>query len=202
MAKIRTYAHLARVYDLLDLSFEYGRYRTIRPVLFEGAGGTVLDAGVGTGRNMPFYPEGADVTGIDISTQMLARTEKRKERLGVRTELRRMDVTATDFPDSHFDYVIATFLFCVLDDDVQSPALRELLRICKPGGEIRLLEYAYSKDPLRRLVMRMWAPWVRLVYGAAFDRQTERYVEAAGLELAEVRFLYHDIIKMLVLRPR
>lgn len=202
MAKKRTYAHVARFYDLLDLPFEYGRYRTIRPVLFEGAGGTVLDAGVGTGRNMPFYPEGGEVTGIDISPQMLARAQKRKERLGVSVELRLMDVTATGFPGGHFDYVIATFLFCVLDDEDQLPALRELLRICKPDGEIRLLEYTYSSDPQKRLVMRLWAPWVRLVYGAAFDRHTERYVEAAGLELAEERFLYQDIIKMLVLRPR
>lgn len=202
MAKKRTYAHVARVYDLLDLPFEYGRYRTIRPVLFEGAGGAVLDAGVGTGRNMPFYPEGGEVTGIDISPQMLARAQKRKERLGVSAELRLMDVTATGFPGGHFDYVIATFLFCVLDDEDQLPALRELHRICKPDGEIRLLEYTYSSDPLKRLVMRLWAPWVRLVYGAAFDRHTERYVEAAGLELAEERFLYQDIIKMLVLRPR
>ncbi len=202
MAKKRTYAHVARFYDLLDLPFEYGRYRTIRPVLFEGAGGTVLDAGVGTGRNMPFYPEGGEVTGIDISPQMLARAQKRKERLGVSAELRLMDVTATGFPGGHFDYVIATFLFCVLDDEDQLPALRELLRICKPDGEIRLLEYTYSSDPQKRLMMRLWAPWVRLVYGAAFDRHTERYVEAAGLELAEDRFLYQDIIKMLVLRPR
>ena len=202
MAKKRTYAHVARFYDLLDLPFEYGRYRTIRPVLFEGAGGTVLDAGVGTGRNMPFYPEGGEVTGIDISPQMLARAQKRKERLGVSAELRLMDVMATGFPGGHFDYVIATFLFCVLDDEDQLPALRELLRICKPDGEIRLLEYTYSSDPQKRLVMRLWAPWVRLVYGAAFDRHTERYVEAAGLELAEECFLYQDIIKMLVLRPR
>ena len=202
MARKRPYAHVARVYDLLDLPFEYGRYRTIRPVLFEGVGGTVLDAGVGTGRNMPFYPAGAMVTGIDNSALMLARARKRKERLGVQAGLSLMDVTATGFPGGHFDYVIATFLFCVLDGDDQLPALRELLRVCKPDGEIRLLEYAYSGDPLKRLVMRLWAPWVRLLYGAAFDRDTERYVEAAGLELVRIRFLYHDIIKMLVLRPR
>jgi len=50
--------------------------------------------------------------------------------------------------------------------------------------------------------MRLWAPWVRLVYGATFDRNTEQYVDAAGLELTEERFLYQDIIKLLVLRPR
>jgi ubiquinone/menaquinone biosynthesis C-methylase UbiE len=202
MTKKRTYARVARVYDLLDLPFEYGRYLPIRRMLFEGVHGSILDAGVGTGRNMPFYPQDGEVTGVDISPQMLSRARRRKASLGVSAELREMDVTATDFPDGRFDYVIATFLFCVLDDKDQLPALRELGRVCKPAGEIRLIEYAYSRDPLRRFVMRLWAPWVRLMYGAAFDRHTERYVDAAGLELVEERFLLKDIIKLLVLRPR
>jgi ubiquinone/menaquinone biosynthesis C-methylase UbiE len=202
VAAKRNYDRIARVYDLLDLPFEYRRYQPIRRSLFEGLGGNILDAGVGTGRNMPFYPPEAEVVGIDLSARMLARARKRQARLGVAAELRLMDATATEFPDRRFDHVVATFLFCVLDDDDQLPALRELCRICEPAGDIRLLEYAYSRDPLKRFVMRLWAPWVRLVYGAAFDRDTEQYVEAAGLELIESRFLFHDIIKLLVLRPR
>jgi ubiquinone/menaquinone biosynthesis C-methylase UbiE len=202
VTKKRTYARVARIYDLLDLPFEYGRYRPIRPVLFEGVSGAILDAGVGTGRNMPFYPPSGEVIGIDISPQMLARARRRRASLGITAELRQMDVMATDFADGRFDYVIATFLFCVLDDEDQLPALRELRRVCKPDGEIRLIEYAYSRDPLRRFVMRLWAPWVRLMYGATFDRHTERYLDAAGLELVDERFLFKDIIKLLVLRRR
>ena len=50
--------------------------------------------------------------------------------------------------------------------------------------------------------MALWAPWVRLIYGAAFDRKTEDYVAEAGLDLVEVRFVFGDIIKLLVARPR
>lgn len=202
MTTKRPYGPVAFFYDLLDLPFEYRRYRPLRRMLFEGVGGVVLDAGVGTGRNLPYYPPGCEVVAIDLSSSMLARAEKRKARLGVAVELRQMDVTATEFPDSRFDYVIATFLFCVLDDTLQLPALVELRRILKPDGEVRILEYSYSRDPLRRFVMRLWAPWVRLVYGATFDRHTERWVEAAGLKLVEERFVCHDIIKLLVLRRR
>ena len=202
MTKKRTYVRIARIYDLLDLPFEYARYRPIRKILFEGVSGAILDAGVGTGRNMPFYPPAAEVVGIDISPQMLIRAGKRKTSLGVTAELRKMDVMATDFSDRHFDYVIATFLFCVLDDEDQLPALQELKRVCKPDGEIRIIEYTYARNTLKRFVMRLWAPWVRLVYGATFDRHTERYVEAAGLQLVEERFVLQDIIKLLVLRPR
>ncbi len=200
MTKQRTYDRIARLYDLLDLPFERRRYAPIRPELFAGLSGRILDAGVGTGRNMTYYPPGAEVVGIDISPRMLERARRERERLGIAVELRQMDVTATDFPDGHFDHIVATFLFCVLDPADQLPALRELARICKPGGTIRLLEYCYSADPFRRLVMRLWVPWVQWVYGAAFDRSTEQYVAAAGLTLVDQRFLYADIIKLLELR--
>jgi ubiquinone/menaquinone biosynthesis C-methylase UbiE len=198
--KRQRYDRLAPFYDLLDLPFEYRRYRAIRPQLFEGISGTILDAGVGTGRNMPFYPEGCHVTGIDFSPAMIARAIKRRGKLGKDIELLEMNVLATTFPDQYFDAIVATFLFCVLDEDQQLPALLELSRICKPTGVIRFLEYTYAKDAFRRLVMRLWAPWVRWIYGAAFDRQTERYIPKAGLELLEMRFVYRDTIKLMVTR--
>ncbi len=202
MSRKRVYRRIARFYDFLDSPFERRLYRPIRKIVFAGTHGRILDAGVGTGRNMPFYPPASDVVAIDLSPQMLDRARQRQAQLGVDATLAVMDATATDFPDGTFDYVIATFLFCVLDEDDQLPALRELRRICKPQGEIRLLEYTYSRNRWRRLVMRLWAPWVRLMYGAAFDRQTARYIGPACLVLVEERFVYEDIIKLLVLRPR
>lgn len=196
------YQRIARFYDLLDLPFEARRYKELRGHLFEGLRGRVLDAGVGTGRNIPYYPPGAMVTGIDLSTAMLARAMERRERLGASVELLEMDALNTTFPDRQFDAITSSFLFCVLDDTQQLPALREMHRICKPGGSIRILEYALSKRPFKRFMMRLWAPWVRWVYGAAFDRDTEQYLSQANLELVEKRFLFHDIIKLIVARPR
>jgi len=196
------YDRIARLYDILDLPFEHGRYKPLRRTLFEGLSGRILDAGVGTGRNMPFYPQGARVVGFDISSGMLRRAAARRESLGIDPPLVLMDVCAAGFPDRTFDAIVATFLFCVLPPDLQLPALRELRRICRSGGEVRILEYAYSQHPVRRFVMHLWAPWVRLAYGAAFDRETERHIPDAGLELVEKRFLYSDIIKLLVARPR
>ena len=69
----RLYDRIAPVYDLVDLPFEYFRYRRLRRLLFSGLSGRILDAGTGTGRNMPYYPRGADVTAIDISRDMLRR---------------------------------------------------------------------------------------------------------------------------------
>ena len=195
------YQRVAPLYDLLDLPFEYGRYRPLRRRMFADLSGAILDAGVGTGRNMPFYPERCEVVGIDLSPAMLARAERRRGALGRHVALHQMDVCATAFPDNAFDAVVASFLFRVLAPDQQAPALGELGRICKPDGEIRMLEYTRSEDPLRRFVMALWAPWVRRVYGAGFDRRTERYLPEASLETVETRFLYKDIIKLIVARP-
>ncbi len=202
MDKVRVYRRVARFYDILDYPFEFGRYQVLRPQLFAGLSGRILDAGVGTGRNMTFYPPGADMVGIDLSPHMLARARVRRKTAGVDVELIEADVMHTPFPDNHFDSVVATFLFCVLDDEHQQPGLAELGRICKPDGEIRLLEYVYPSDPWRRFIMRLWAPWVRFAYGATFDRNTASYIPAAGLELIERRVLFRDAIEMLVLRRR
>ncbi len=202
MHKQKTYERIARLYDILDLPFEYGRYRPLRRELFDAVSGTLLDAGVGTGRNFPYYGNASKVFGIDLSPAMLARARSRKNRLGTIVDLRQMDVTNMAFADDSFDTVVSTFLFCVLDDEHQLPALEELNRVCRPGGTINILEYAYSANPFRRLIMKMWAPWLIFAYGARFDRNTEQYLEKAGLELIEKRFLYKDIIKLLKVRPK
>jgi hypothetical protein len=65
ISTLKRYQRIAPFYDLLDPPFEYRRYRRIRPLLFDGLSGRILDAGIGTGRNAPFYPRGANIVGID-----------------------------------------------------------------------------------------------------------------------------------------
>lgn len=191
------YQRIAWVYDLLDLPFEYGRYRKIRPQLFRGLSGRILDAGVGTGRNFPFYPPHSQVVGIDLSPAMLARAEGRRPTAATIVELRQMDVTLLNFPDNSFDAAVATFLFCTLPDELQVAAMRELGRVVKPGGIIRCLEYTRPSGGLRRAMTRLWEPWIYWAYGAGFDRQTEKYAPEAGLHLFESRFVHDELIKLL-----
>jgi ubiquinone/menaquinone biosynthesis C-methylase UbiE len=194
------YQRIAPFYDLLDLPFEYRRYRPLRPRLFQGLSGRVLDAGVGTGRNLPFYPPGAVVTGIDQSEGMLARAERRAAALGVDVDLRLMDVTRMDFPDRSFDAAVATFLFCVLPEELQAPALREMGRVVKSGGTIRLLEYVRPSGAFRRALARLWEPWMAWAYGAGFDRRTEEHVGETSLQIADSTFVVEDLIKLLTLK--
>ncbi len=200
ISTLARYQRIAPFYDILDLQFERRRYRALRPLLFRGLTGNLLDAGVGTGRNCPFYPAGAIVSGIDISPAMLTRARRRCPAVSAAGRLYRMDVTRLEFTDHSFDAVVATFLFCVLPDEQQVAALRELGRVVKSGGLIRLLEYVRPRGTLRRIVSQLWQPWIAWAYGASFDRDTERHVPEAGLELIENLYVVNDLVKLLTLR--
>jgi ubiquinone/menaquinone biosynthesis C-methylase UbiE len=199
-SNLERYQRIAPVYDLLDLPFERRRYRALRPLLFRGMAGRLLDAGIGTGRNCEFYPPGAIVSGIDTSPAMLARARRRCPTLVAAGRLYQMDVTAMEFANGSFDAAVASFLFCVLPDPLQAPALRELGRVVKAGGIIRLLEYVRPQGPLRRLTSYVWQPWMRWAYGASFDRHTEQHVPTAGLDLVESRYVVDDLLKLLTVR--
>src|SRR5438094_1795871 len=169
LTNFQRYRRIARFYDLLDLPFERQRYRPLRRLMFQGLSGHIFDAGVGTGRNFPFYPPGATVVGLDISPAMLAEAERRLNEATAPVELKAMDVTRLDFPDASFDAAVATFLFCVLPDELQLAALRELGRVVKTGGVIRMLEYVRPQAPIRRFIAKLWEPWIAWAYGAGFD---------------------------------
>ncbi len=199
-SNLARYQRIAPFYDFLDAPFERKRYSALRLLLFQNLDGDLLDAGVGTGRNCAYYPPDAVVSAIDTSPAMLARAHDRCPTLAAAGRLYQMDVTALRFPDASFDGAVASFLFCVLPDHLQVPALQELGRVVKPGGLIRLLEYVRPSGTLRRLVTRIWQPWIAWAYGASFDRNTEGHVPTSGLELVESRFVFDDILKLLTLR--
>ena len=148
----------------------------------------------------PFYPPNAIVSGIDTSPAMLARAHRRCPALAASGRLYQMDVAELEFSSGSFAAAVATFLFCVLPNDLQVPALRELGRVVKPGGLIRLSEYVRPRGTFRRVMSRIWQPWIAWAYGASFDRHTEKHVPEAGLELVESRYVVDDLLKLITVR--
>jgi demethylmenaquinone methyltransferase/2-methoxy-6-polyprenyl-1,4-benzoquinol methylase len=187
------YATTAWFYDILDFPWEL-QYRRWRPGLLQDLQGFVLEAGVGTGRNLPYYNRHASVTAIDLSERMLRRAAKRGRKAVCQFQLCQEDVTTMEsIPSDHFDWVLSTFLCCVLPDHLQPLAIRQFERILKPGGKFRLLEIVYSKEPRLRRRQEFLAPFVEKVYGARFDRRTLDHLRhAPKLRLLGTRFLKHD----------
>jgi ubiquinone/menaquinone biosynthesis C-methylase UbiE len=87
-----------------------------------------------------------------------SRAARRSARLGIPVTLLERDVRATGLPEQSFDAVVASFLFCTLEEEDQLPALRELARICKLGAELRVLEHTRPPRPFRRFLTRLWEP--------------------------------------------
>jgi ubiquinone/menaquinone biosynthesis C-methylase UbiE len=167
-----------------------GRYRPWRENLWLLVSDSrVLEAGVGTGKNMPFYPANVSITAIDLTPGMLQRAQKRAADLGLasRVDLRLGDVQELDFPNSVFDTAIATFVFCSVPDPVLG--LSELKRVVKPGGRILLLEHMRSANPFWGAIMDFLNPVVVRMMGANINRRTVENVRSTGLEIERVEDL-------------
>lgn len=187
------------IYDLVDYPFERFRYRKIRRRIWRGLTGRILDAGVGTGCNIPFYPDGAEVTGVELSQRMLEKAGKKAERLGRAVQLVKGDAVALPFPDNYFDAVVATFFCCVVREPDQ--VARELKRVCKPGGQFVFLEYVLSKRPIRRLIQKTITPYTRFLFGVDFTQDTLGKLAAAEYDLVHVEDITADILKLIVAKP-
>src|SRR5512145_3204716 len=170
------YGVTAWFYDLLDYPWER-QYRQWRPKLVGDLHGEVLEAGVGTGRNLTYYPAHVKLTALDFSAAMLRRASRRGRAAACSVRLLQDDACDMAAVESgRFDWVVATFLCCVLPAGLQSQAIAQFERVLKPGGKFRLLEMVYSKDPALRRRQDFFAPFVEKVYGARFDRDTHRHL--------------------------
>jgi len=195
----RTYERIAPLYDVLDAPYEWSWKRRLRAELFARARGRLLDVGVGSGCNIPFYPEGVEVVGVDLSRRMLERTARRAAGGGRRVGLAQMNLLDLGFPDHAFDTVAATFVLLCLPDSLQRPALEELRRVCRPDGRILVLDYRESSNAALRALMRCWSPWLRFAFQGRYDASTECHLEAAGLRPVLRRTFARDSIVLLEL---
>ena len=157
--------------------------------------GRVLEAGVGTGRNLKYYRTDVELTAIDLSPAMLKRAKRRARHAGCRVDFVLEDACNMEsIPSDSYDWVIATYLCCVIPQELQRPALEQFARVLKPGGRFRLLEMIYSKTPRIRKRQDFFAPFVEKVYGARFDRHTLAHLTGMGkLTVTGTRFLKDDV---------
>ncbi len=188
------YAITAWFYDFLDYPWEL-QYRKWRPGLLGDLSGEVLEAGVGTGRNLEFYPPDVNLTALDLSPAMLRKASKRSSKASCPVRFVQEDACRMkSMPTAGFDWVVAFFLCCVLPRGLQAEAIAEFARVLKPGARFRLLEMKYSKDPAVRRRQDIFAPFVRNVYGAGFDRDTLTHLEKnEDLIVTGTRYLKHDV---------
>lgn len=138
------YDRVASVFDLLEGLPEFLVVSSYRERLFPRAAGAVLEVAVGTGRTLPYLRPGrvASAVAVDLSPGMLAEARRRAATLALEPRFAVMDGEALGFPDHSFDTVTTSLTVCTFPDPVA--ALREMARVCRPGGRILLLEHGRS----------------------------------------------------------
>jgi len=197
---IRRYNRLAWIYDWLEAPMEWLRFAKWRARLRDRmVGPRVLEVGVGTGKNLPYYPQNVDAVAIDFSHRMLAKALKRGRSEGSKVSLYEMDVQELKFSGHSFDTVFATFVFCSVPDPVDG--LKELHRVCKPGGKLILLEHMRPGSPLMGLLFDLFNPIVLRTMGANINRRTVENIQKAGWHIQVEEHLTSDIVRWIEARP-
>jgi demethylmenaquinone methyltransferase/2-methoxy-6-polyprenyl-1,4-benzoquinol methylase len=191
---MKKYNKTSWFYDILDYPWEK-QYRQWRPGLVGDMRGEVIEAGVGTGRNLKYYHPSINLTALDLCPGMLRRAMKRRKQASCCVQLLQEDACQMNsIPSDSYDWFLATFLCCVLPDELQPAVIQQMERVLKPNGRFRLLEMVYSKDPGLRRRQDFFSPFVERVYGARFDRNTLMHVEKfEKIKITNKRFLKHDV---------
>jgi ubiquinone/menaquinone biosynthesis C-methylase UbiE len=195
------YDRIAPFYDAMELFTERSVFGKLRQELWSRISAThIFEVGVGTGKNIPYYPKNSRVTAIDLSERMLERASQKARDLGIELDLFQMDVQKLEFPDNSFDAAVATFVFCSVPVPVQG--LRELGRLTRPDGDIWLVEHVRINQPaVIGRIMDLLNPFVVRIWGANINRQTVENVKLAGLQVLEVLPLRGEFVKLIHARP-
>ncbi len=158
----------------------------------------VLEIGVGTGNNFPYYPPDAEMTAIDFSEGMLKRAKNRASRHKVKVDLRQMDVQNMKFADNTFNTVASTLVFCSVPDPVRG--IKEVARVCKPGGKVILLENDFNSVPIISWLAKLANPLAVRMIGADFTRHPMDNVASSGLAVERVTSLRRGLWKLIEAR--
>ncbi len=158
----RVYSSYSSIYDLIfGKVFHASRCRAVE-LLGLKPGDHVLEVGVGTGLSLPLYPRWSRVTGIDLSEKMLEKGREKVARHGLdHARVLRMDASTMDFANDSFDAVLAAYVMSA----VPSPetTLREMVRVCKPGGTIVLLNHFHTTLAVGALLEGWLSPMCRRI---------------------------------------
>ena len=155
------------------------------------ARGRVLEIGIGSGLNLPFY-DSTKVTrlwGLEPSLEMRRVAERATHRVGFEVELIGLSAEEIPLEDDAVDTVLITYTLCTIVE--HEPALREMSRVLKPGGELMFCEHgAAPDDGVRRWQDRLNPIWKRVGGGCNLNRPIPDLIERAGFEVTNLETMY------------
>lgn len=190
----------ARWYDFAEQPLEVFALDGLRRRLWSGVKGMrILEIGVGTGRNLPYYPPGTRVVALDLSEGMLRRAAMKAIRAESPIDFLVADTQHLPFKDGAFDTALATFVFCSVPDPVRG--LTEAARVTAADGRVVLLEHVRPENAiLGRLADLVNHLWARMGVDN-INRDTAANMRSAGMELLREEKYRLSIVRLLHARP-
>jgi phosphatidylethanolamine/phosphatidyl-N-methylethanolamine N-methyltransferase len=178
----RVYSNYAGVYDhIFGRIFHESRESAVRR-LRPRAGERILEVGVGTGLSLPLYPSHCHVVGIDLSAGMLEKARRRISKHDLtHVRLLRMDAGAMEFPDDSFDTVMAAYVVTAVPD--YRKVMTEMIRVCRPGGRIIMLNHFSNGNKLIAAVEKVISPLCKHI-GFRTDLSLNTVLEGTSLFVA------------------
>jgi ubiquinone/menaquinone biosynthesis C-methylase UbiE len=175
---------------LLHLAMGQKDLRAYRQRIVPAARGRVLEIGIGSGLNLPFY--GSDVTvviGVDPSLELLRMAETKGRSTAFAVDLVSRSAEELPFEDASVDTVVMTWTLCSIPNP--QAALREMRRVLKPGGDLLFVEHGLSPDPgVAAWQHRLTPIWKRIGGGCHLDRDVSGLLQSAGWELPDLKTGY------------
>jgi ubiquinone/menaquinone biosynthesis C-methylase UbiE len=164
-----------------------------RPWACARAAGDVLEVAVGTGRNLPFYPAGTRLTGVDWSPAMLELARRRAAGLEIEADLRQGDAQGLDFPDESFDTAVCALGLCAIPDDRQ--AVAEMRRVLRPGGRLLLVDHIVAANGALRAVQWLYERASIPLAGEHFRRRPLTHVRDLGFMVEQTERLKLGVVE-------
>lgn len=174
---------LPQLTDLVMRNKEAMRYRSH---LVPQACGTVLEIGVGSGLNLPFYGAGVNrLFALDPSEELLRMAKKKAGAAVFPVEFLTHSGEEIPLDDGCVDMVVTTWTLCTIPDAVR--ALKEMRRVLKPGGTLLFAEHGLAADAsVRAWQQRINPVWRRFTGGCNLNRKMDELIRAAGFTIVQL----------------
>jgi ubiquinone/menaquinone biosynthesis C-methylase UbiE len=180
---------------LVNLAMRNQRLLPYRQRVISAAQGRVLEVGIGSGLNLPFYsPQVTQLVGLEPAPRLLAMAHDASSRVSLPVTFIEGSAEAIPLDSKSIDTVITTWTLCTIPAAVQ--ALREMRRVLRPGGQLLFVEHGLAPDAgVRRWQDWLTPAWKRIGGGCHLNRPIQSLIERAGFRIAQLETGYMPGLK-------
>lgn len=155
------------------------------------AGGIILEVGIGSGLNIPFYDRAKveKLIGLDPSPELNAMAQKMADQHDLEVEFLLSGAENIPLPDDHVDTVLVTYTMCTIPDALS--ANKEMLRVLKPGGRMIFCEHGLAPDAkVSKWQSRIDPFWGKIAGGCHLNRDIPELIRRAGFQIQTMDEMY------------